>query len=150
MIRDTFPWSDNVLVQVWDPSSGVELERFSIHNLMTNAGKTWAATRMGSNSVGPITHFAIGTGTTASSVAQTALVAEAWRDTVTSVSALAVGQAKFSYYLSSGTLNGTTLGEIGLFTAGVGGTMVARAVLTPTIAKIASKAVTFSWNITGV
>lgn len=51
------------------------------------------------------------------------------------------------YYLGSGSANGNTLGEAGLFNAASGGTMFARVKLSPTIVKTSSIAVTFTWTI---
>ncbi len=50
-----------------------------IKNLVVTAGKGWIADRMQGVTAGVMTHMAIGTGTTAADVAQTALVTEVAR-----------------------------------------------------------------------
>ena len=51
----------------------------TVKNLVVTAGKNWVASRMNAASAGVMTHMAIGTGTTAAAVGQTALVTEVAR-----------------------------------------------------------------------
>ena len=55
----------------------------TVKNLVVTAGKNWVASRMNAASAGVMTHMAIGTGTTAAAVGQTALVTEVARVALT-------------------------------------------------------------------
>ena len=93
-----------------------------------------------------ITHFAVGTGTSAAVKGDTALGTEVARELVGYMSP---GSTSFTviYQLATGTANGNTISEVGLFDAATGGNMFARVVLSSTIAKTSSLAPLFKWTI---
>ena len=91
--------------------------------------------------------MALGTGTTAVTSTDTTLDTEVFRGAMTSFTDTD-GQTVFKYFLASGSANGNTLAEAGLFTAGSGGTMYARSVLSSTIVKTSSITATFTWTCT--
>lgn len=136
----------NVAVEVHDASTGVVIERMSAHNLVVNDGLDLVRDLLDGDSVAGLTHFAVGTGTAATAAGDTALGAEVLRDAVGSRTSNAQ-QLVISYYLASGSANGNTLGEAGLFNDASAGTMFARVKLSPAIVKTASIAVTFTWTI---
>jgi tartrate dehydratase alpha subunit/fumarate hydratase class I-like protein len=136
----------NLLVEVHDAETGALVGREELHNLVVDAGLNLLRDFLDGDAPGPPTHFAVGTGTTATAAAQTALVAETFRDTITQRIPTAK-QEQYRYYLSSLNANGATLAEVGLFTASSGGTMFARAKLSSTIAKTSSITATFTWTI---
>lgn len=136
----------NVLVEVHDASTGAVLERREAHNLVVNDGLNLVRDLLDGDSVAGLTHFAVGTGTAATAAGDTALGGEVFRDAVGGRTSNAQ-QLVASYYLGSGSANGNTLGEAGLFNAASGGTMFARVKLSPTIVKTSSIAVTFTWTI---
>lgn len=146
MTRETVKLAANVAITVHDAETGAILEQQEAHNLVVNAGLNLIRDLLDGDAVAGITHFAVGTGTTAVSATQTALVTQVLRDTVTSRTSNAQ-QLVVSYYLASGSANGNTLAEAGLFNAASGGTMFARVKLASTIVKTASIAVTFTWTI---
>jgi len=140
--------ADNVRVEVRDASTGEVLHVQEHRNLVVNAGLNLIRDFLDGDAPTAPSHFAYGTSTTAASAGQTALVAQIGsRDTFTSKTGTNAQQQVYTYYLGSATANGNTLGEVGLFNAASGGTMIARAVLSPTIVKTASIAVTFTWTI---
>lgn len=137
---------DNVRVMVSDATTGETLHEETQHNLVVNDGLNLIRDLLDGDAVSGITHLAVGTGTTAVSAAQTALVTQVFRDALTSKTSNAQ-QLVVSYYLASGSANGNTLAEAGLFNAAAAGTMFARVKLASTIVKTASIAVTFTWTI---
>lgn len=138
--------SANVLVEVQDADTGAVMASESVHNLVVNAGLNLIRDLLDGDAVAGITHLAVGTGTVAVTASDTALGSEQFRDTVTSRTSNAQ-QLVVSYYLGSGSANGNTLTEAGLFNAAAAGTMFARVKLASTIVKTASIAVTFTWTI---
>lgn len=137
---------DNVRVVVSDAITGETLREETQHNLVVNAGLNLIRDLLDGDAVAGLTHLAVGTGTTAVSASQTALTTEVFRAAVTSRTSNAQ-QLVVSYYLPSGSANGNTLAEAGLFNAAAAGTMFARVKLASTIVKTASIAVTFTWTI---
>ena len=128
-------------------AAGNKVEGFDgqINNLVVDTGKTLAASRLCANTDAAITHFGVGTGTTAVAAGQTALVTQTARvavDSATNSSNVVTVVAT----VPAGTATGT-IEEIGLFNASSSGTMVARA-LTGTISKPAGLGLVFTWTIT--
>lgn len=134
-------------VEITQSVDGVVLHRQIVRNLVVDAGLNLIRNLLaGTSSLRP-THLAVGTSATAVSAAQTAMVAEVFRNNITEAIASTSKQVQFKYYLASGEANGSTIREIGLFSASSGGTMVARAVLVSPIVKNSSTTVTFSWTL---
>jgi hypothetical protein len=135
-----------VLVEVRDADTGAVLAVERAHNLVVDDGLDLIRDLLDGDAVAGITHLAVGTGTVAVTAGDTALGTEVFRDAVTSRTSYAQ-QLVVSYYLASGSANGYTLTEAGLFNAAAAGTMFARVKLASSIAKTASIAVTFTWTI---
>ena len=149
--REQVSIHDNVFVDVWGyQKSGRRflLDRFSTHNLVVNGGKNLASLRLVGSTDAAVNRLAIGTSTTAVAVTDSALVTEVFRDVLTSAVFSPTGVATFTYFLNTSSANGNTLAEVGLFNAASGPTMFARALLSPTIVKNNTKAVTFTWVTT--
>jgi len=138
--------TDNVHVQVRDAATGELLAEQTHRNLVVNAGLNLIRDFLDGDAPTAPSHFGYGTGTNAVAAGDTALQTEVARDTLTSQASNAQQQV-YTYYLGSLTGNGNTLGEAGIFNAASGGTMLCRVKLSPTIAKTASIAVTFTWTI---
>lgn len=134
-------------VEITQAIDGVVVHRQIVRNLVVDAGLNLIRDRLANASGSYPTHLAVGTSATAVSAAQTAMVAEVFRNSLTEAIASTSKQVQFKYYLASGEANGNTLREIGLFSASSGGTMVARAVLASPITKNSSTTVTFSWTL---
>ena len=97
-----------------------------------------------------ITHVAIGSSATPASADQTALIAEVYRATPTSVinyNSVSIG---FKLFISASMLNGDTLREIGLFDDGTAGNMMARSVSFTPVLKSSAIIVTFTHILTYV
>lgn len=136
----------NVHVEVHDADTGELLHEQDVHNLVVNAGLNLIRDLLDGDAPAGLTYFAVGTSATAASAAQTTLVAETFRAAVTSRTSDAQ-KLTVKYYLPSGSGNGATLAEVGLFNHVSAGTMFARAVLSSTIAKTSAITVTFTWDI---
>jgi hypothetical protein len=138
--------SANVQVIVQDAVTGEILSQQEHKNLVVSGGLNLIRDLLDGDAVAGLTHFAVGTGTSPVSAIQATLGTEVFRDTVTQRTSN-TQQLIVSYYLASGSANGNTLSEAGLFNASTAGTMFARVLLSPAITKTAAIAVTFNWTI---
>ena len=138
--------SANVAITVHDADTGAVLERQEAHNLVVNAGLNLIRDLLDGDAVAGITHFAVGTGSSAVAAGDTTLSTEVFRAAVTGRTSNAQ-QLVVTYYLASGSANGNTLTNAGLFNAAGSGTLFARVKFASSIVKTASIAVTFTWTI---
>lgn len=117
---------------------------FSVPNLVVTTGKTFIAARMvGTPTV--MSHMAVGTGTTAAAVGDTALQTELVRvafSSATSTGAVATYIASFPAGTGTGAIT-----EAGIFNASSGGTMLCRTVF-PVVNKGADDTMSITWTIT--
>lgn len=139
----------NVEICIWESKTGKLLDLINAHNLAVLSGRNLLRDFLNGDTVSGLNYFALGTGSTPESAADSALVSEILRDTIT-LKTLTNGCLNLKYYLSSGIANGLTLNEAGLFGNGAtvekdSGTLYARVVHTP-IEKTASIAITYSWD----
>jgi hypothetical protein len=126
-----------------DASNNV-IETIHVPNLVVTTGKNFIANRMVTNAA-LMSHMALGTNDTTTTVAQTALLGENARVALSS-------QTNFNntatYVASFGPGVGTgALREAGIFAASSGGIMLCRTIFN-VINKNASDTVTISWVIT--
>lgn len=113
-------------------------------NLVVTGGKALIAAIL-ARKADSISHIALGTSATPADAAQTALLGEAFRKSLTSTTS--AGQlATFYAYIPASQANGNTYQEAGLFNAATGGTMLARATFGP-VAKSTTISITISWTI---
>lgn len=138
----------NLEVRVHDAATGKLLSVQRVSNLVVTAGLSLTAIRLAGTAQAAITHFALGTSSTAVSAGQTALVAEVTREVVTQLITSTPAELQVKYYLGTTVGNGNTLREAGLFNAGASGTMFARALLSAAIVKTSAVTATFTWTIT--
>ncbi len=144
--------SVNLYKDVFDAVTGEHLRREAVHNLVPTSGLNLIRDLIrGTAGVTCLNYFAIGTGTTAAAVGNTQLVTEVFRDVFTQTS-VANGQLTIKYYLASGSANGNTIVEAGLFgddatATANSGTLFARAVFIGD-AKTSAEAWTFTWIVT--
>jgi hypothetical protein len=137
----------NVGIDVVDVATGRVLSQEKGHNLTVTAGMNLVRDFLANESPVGITHFAIGTGSTAPASTDTALVTELLRDLVTQRIKTSLSLT-LKYYLPANQGNGSVLREAGLFNAAAGGTMYARYVLSSPITKNSSIAVVWAWELT--
>ena len=137
----------NLTVTAHDALTGAVRSVQQTHNLVVSAGRNLVRDLLKGDSSATVTHFALGTSATAVAASDTTLVAEGYRDALTSRTAGAE-QLACVYYLASGSGNGSTWREVGLLTASSGGTLYARALLAAPIVKTSALAYTFQWTLT--
>lgn len=136
----------NVEIIGWD-AHGRRIWTQRGHNLVVLAGRNLVRDLLKNEAPAGLTHFALGSGSTAVADGNTALVTEVLRDSITQYTA-GSSTLLLKYYLSTTMLNGTTIREAGLFNAASGPTMFARYVLATPIVKDNTIAVTFLWLVT--
>ena len=139
-------------IELRGPDGQLKDER-KVHNMVVNAGKAFIAQSMLKTTVNTpaaMTHFGVGTSSTAAAAAQTALVTEiGTRAAVTPTNVtVTVTNDSAQYVATFAAGNGTgALTEAGIFNAGAAGTMLARTVFA-VINKGADDSLTITWKIT--
>ena len=118
-----------------------------IKNLVVTTGKELVAANLQGGSVTPVTHMAVGTGSTAADAGDTGLETEIDRNALeTSGGTVTSNVVSYSAVWAPGDGTGA-LTEAGLFTAASGGTMLARTVFLP-VNKGVDDTVTIAWDVT--
>lgn len=124
-----------------------------VPNVVVTVGKGFVATRMAGTADAVMSHMAIGTGTTAASSGQSALVSQHLRLALTSSGGTAdAGNAKITYNASFPAVanqNPTTVAitEAGVFNASSGGKMLCRTKFDP-VNKGVADSLAIEWVIT--
>lgn len=116
------------------------------HNLVVTTGKNYFARRAINTADAVLGWLAVGTGTTAEAIGQTALVTETGRVPFDSAPSVTNNVITCIATVPAGTATGT-LQEIALFNAASAGTMISRA-LTGALSKPAGMGITFTWTLT--
>lgn len=116
-------------------------------NVVTNNGRDRIAAIISQSSVVFPSHIAIGTGTTAVAVTDTAMETEVDRNALTATTD-ASGVVSYQAFFSKTEANGSTISEVGLFDAAAGGTMICHALLGATVAKDNTISITVTWTLT--
>lgn len=114
-------------------------------NLVVTVGKNFVASRMVGTASAIMSHMAIGSGTTAAAVGDTALQTELGRVTLTSGTATGA-VATYTATFPAGTGTGAVT-EAGIFNAGSAGTMLCRTVFS-VVNKGADDAMSVTWTVT--
>jgi len=127
-------------------SAGRLKELREIDNLVVTAGKTVIANRLcASPTKNPMSHMAIGTGTTAPAVGDTALTTELARVALTSATP-STNTVQYVATFNAGVGTGA-ITEAGLFNASPAGDMLAHTTFTA-ITKGGSDVMTVTWTVT--
>jgi len=138
---------DNIKIVVKDIEGNILSEQVG-HNLVTNAGRNLIRDFLLSDRNKQPTNMAVGTGTTAAAVGDTALVTEVYRDSITLRTSEAY-KATFQLFIPEDSANGNTLTEAGLFSVANGiSTLYARFIFASSIPKTSANSVTITWDIT--
>jgi hypothetical protein len=116
-----------------------------VDNLVVTAGKNFVASRMKDTTKAAMTHMAVGTGTTEALAAQTALVTETDRNTLTSTTVTNNAVAYVATWAAGDATAALT--EAGIFDAASSGDMLARTVFS-VVNKGAADSMTITWTIT--
>lgn len=138
------------LTIVHTDASGDVIETRNINNLIVTTGRNFIAGRLIGTPVA-MSHMALGTGTAATALTDTALASEATsgvRPTVTATQGTGSNQNQITYVASFGAGVGTgAITEAGILNAASAGTMLARTTFAP-INKGSADSVTITWTIT--
>lgn len=136
----------NVTVTVCD-INGKIINEYKEHNMAVTAGRNLIRDLLNNSTASGLTHFAVGTSTTAVTSTQTTLTTQVFIDTITQTAA-DTAKLTVRYFLGTTSANGSTLAEAGIFNSSSStGTMYARVTHTG-IAKSASITVTYNWELT--
>jgi len=147
MIKENFKVVGSLKIELFDEHGNLKDVR-EIENLVVNSGIAFIAQRLISTPTA-MSHMAIGTGTTAASAAQTALVAEVGRVALTSSTNITttVTNDTVQYVASFPAATGTgAITEAGIFNAASAGTMLNRTVFS-VVNKGAGDAMSITWNV---
>lgn len=139
MVNDLLSMRGDVVIKLNDE---VVLEK---KNLIVTAGKAFLASAILNSSTSPFTYMAIGTGTTAAAVTDTALATELTRSAFTT-SSVASNVVTLTTTYAAGTGTGT-LTEAGILNNSSGGTLLSRVVFAA-ISKGSADSLTITWTIT--
>lgn len=124
---------------------GILKERHELKNLVVTAGRNFIASRMINTSATAMSHMAIGSGSTAAALGDTALGTELARVALSGASNSA-NQNTYSASFGAGVGTGTVR-EAGIFNANSGGTMLNRALVTPEVVKNAPDTLNVTWTV---
>lgn len=114
-------------------------------NLIVQVGKNYLAGAVLSSATSPFTHMAVGTGTTAAALSDTALTSELARQAFTTAS-VTTNVATIVTTYAAGTGTGA-ITEAGIFNASSSGTLLSHVVFSA-INKGAADSLTITWTIT--
>lgn len=138
-----------VLVEVFRKGDLVATRR--IRNIVTNLGLAWMSGALSGDTGSPNTmkYIAVGTGTTAAAATDTALVAEVESRATGTLSRVTVTTTNDTcQVVGTITMTGNrALTECGLFSAGTGGTMMARTVFS-VINLTTDDTIQITWKVT--
>jgi hypothetical protein len=143
MINDQIRITGDVTIQLFNADGSLKDKR-EIKNLVVTTGKNFIAARMtGTPTI--MSHMAVGAGTTAAAVGDTALQSELGRVALTSgTTAAAVTTYVASFPAGTGT---GAVTEAGVFNASSGGTLLCRTVF-PVVNKGVDDAMSITWAVT--
>jgi hypothetical protein len=132
--------------RVIDIVTGKVVHEIDEPNLVVDTGKQVVAKALG-NLGAYGAKIGVGTGTTAAAAGDTGLTG-AFIKALTGTAVNATNTIQFSYDITSSEANGMTIGEFGLFDNSGTPVLIARKVLSSTIAKTSSFALQGTWTIT--
>lgn len=144
MLKDKLSFTGKLHIKVYGPDGSLKDERF-LDNLVVTNGKTFICSRMAGTSSNVMSHMAVGSGTNAAVVGDSALQTEITRVALTSITPNTNTITYVGDY-PAGTGTGT-ITEAGILNNSSGGTLLARTVFTA-IPKGASDIMSISWTIT--
>jgi hypothetical protein len=144
MLHDTIKMTGDLKIVLTDENGQIKHEQ-EIKNLVVTTGKNFIASRMKDTTEDAMSHMAIGSGTTAANVADTALESSLGRVSLTSTTVTNNNVAYVATF-PAGTGTGAVT-EAGLFNASSGGDMLCRTVFS-VINKGAADTLGITWTVT--
>ena len=144
MLHDTIKMTGDLKIVLTDENGQIKHEQ-EIKNLVVTTGKNFIASRMKDTTDDAMSHMAIGSGTTAANVADTALESSLGRVSLTSTTVTNNNVAYVATF-PAGTGTGAVT-EAGLFNDGTAGDMLCRTVFS-VINKGAADTLGITWTVT--
>jgi hypothetical protein len=144
MLHDTIKMTGDLKIVLTDENGQIKHEQ-EIKNLVVTTGKNFIASRMKDTTDDAMSHMAIGAGTTAANVADTALESSLGRVSLTSTTVTNNNVAYVATF-PAGTGTGAVT-EAGLFNDGTAGDMLCRTVFS-VINKGAADTLGITWTVT--
>lgn len=144
MLQDSIKVTGNLKVVLTGPDGKIKDEQ-EFKNLVVTTGKNFIASRMKDTTDTAMSHMAIGSGTTAAAVGDTALETELGRVSLTSTTVTNNNVAYVATF-PAGTGTGAVT-EAGILNAGSGGTLLCRTVFS-VINKGAADTLGITWTVT--
>ena len=146
MVNDQIKLTGELNIVVTGPDGQVK-QNTTVPNLVVTAGKNFIASRITGTASAVMSHMAIGSGTTAPDVANTALGSELGRVTLTTAGGVATNNVvQFVGSFPAGTGTGAVT-EAGIFNAASAGSMLCRTTF-PVVNKGADDSIAITWNVT--
>jgi hypothetical protein len=144
MINENLNVTGKLKIELFDGFGGLKSSE-TVDNLVVTSGLSYIASRIKDATATAMSHMAIGSGTSAAVLADTALGTELGRVALTSTS---VTTNAVTYSASFGAGVGTgAVAEAGLFNASSAGTMLCRTVFS-VVNKSASDVLVITWVVT--
>ncbi len=144
MLHDTIKMTGDLKIVLTDENGQIKHEQ-EIKNLVVTTGKNFIASRMKDTTDTAMSHMAIGSGTTAAAVGDTALGTQLGRVSLTSTT-VTTNNVAYVATFPAGTGTGAVT-EAGLFNASSGGTMLCRTVFS-VINKGSADTLGITWTVT--
>lgn len=145
MFNDTVKITGVVTLTLMGPDGSVKDTR--VENLVVTAGKNWIASRMASAAAAVMGWLAVGTGTTAAAIGDTALQTELARQATDVSGGTASGNTvTYTTTMAAGVGTGA-ITEAGIFNASSVGTLLAHVVFS-VVNKGAADSLAISWVVT--
>ena len=146
MINDNLSVKGEVVITLTDENGNLKA-RQEINNLVVNTGKAFISSRMIGTALGVMSHMALGSGTTAPALTDTALESLlGTREILDSSTNPASGVIIYTSTFEAGDATGAVT-EAGIFNAATSGTMLCRTTF-DVINKGASDTISVTWTIT--
>jgi hypothetical protein len=142
--QDHIKASGSLRVVVYDKDGAVK-EEHDFKNLVVTVGKTFVASRIVGVASNIMSHMAVGSGTTAAAVGDTALQTELGRVTLASGTATS-NVVTYTATFPAGTATGA-ITEAGILNAGSAGTLLCRTVFA-VVNKGTDDAMSVTWTVT--
>jgi hypothetical protein len=144
MLHDTIKMTGDLKIVLTDENGQIKHEQ-EVKNLVVTVGKNFIASRMKDTTDTAMSHMAIGSGTTAAAVGDTALGNELGRVSLTSTT-VTTNNVAYVATFPAGTGTGAVT-EAGLFNASSSGTLLCRTVFS-VINKGAADTLGITWTVT--
>jgi hypothetical protein len=146
MIQDFIKATGQLNIQVVGADGSIKQDE-TVENLVVTTGKTFIASRMAGTSSAVMSHMAIGTGTTAAAVGDTALQSQSAIVALTSTTPSANTVAYVATFPAGTPATLTAVTEAGIFNAASAGTMLCHTIF-PVVNKDVGDTMSITWTIT--